>query len=244
MGRLTGKVAIVTGAGGGQGAAEASLFVAEGATVVLTDIDDARGRAVADGLGAAARFMHHDVSSRDDWQIVVEETLSTFGRLDILINNAGVYKPKGFDETDQALMDLHYRVNVLGVFHGMKAVRQALTDVGGGRIVNVASGAGLRGYPGMFAYAASKWAVRGLSKCAAVELAASGIRVNAILPGLIDTPMLGENSEEYMQSLIRFIPIGRLGGSEEIAEAALFLASDASSYVTGAELVVCGGMMA
>ena len=244
MGRLTGKVAIVTGAGGGQGAAEASLFVSEGAKVVLTDIDDARGQAVADGLGAAARFMHHDVSSLDDWQTVVEATLSSFGRLDILINNAGVYKPKGFDETDQALMDLHYRINVLGVFHGMKAVRGVLADVGGGRIVNVASGAGLRGYPGMFAYAASKWAVRGLTKCAAVELAPSGIRVNAILPGLIDTPMLGENSEEYMQTLIRFIPMGRLGGSEEIAEAALFLSSDASSYVTGAELAVCGGMMA
>jgi 3alpha(or 20beta)-hydroxysteroid dehydrogenase len=141
------------------------------------------------------------------------------------------------------LLDLHYRVNVRGVFLGMHTVYQTMIEAGGGAIVNIASGAGARGYPGLFAYAGSKWMARGLTKCAAVDLAKSAVRVNAILPGLIDTPMLGENSPEYLRQLTQMVPMGRLGSAEEVAEAALYLASDAASYVSGAEIAVCGALM-
>ena len=244
MARLKDKVAIITGAASGQGAAEARLFAAEGARVVVTDINEVEGAAVAAEIGEAAIFLRLDVSDEDSWAQVVEATLARFSRIDILINNAGVYRPRLFQETDRALLDLHYKVNVLGVFLGMKAVEAAMLAGGGGTIVNTASGAGARGYPGMLAYATSKWAVRGLSKCAAVDLATSGIRVNTILPGLIDTPMLAENTPEYLEMISKLPPAQRLGTAEEVAEAALYLASDAASYTTGADLAVCGGLMA
>ncbi|HLZ83585.1 MAG TPA: glucose 1-dehydrogenase [Caulobacteraceae bacterium] len=244
MARLKDKVAIITGAASGQGAAEARLFVAEGARVVVTDINETEGAQVAAELGEAAIFLRLDVSEENSWAQVVEQTLARFGRIDILINNAGVYRPRPFQETDKALLDLHYKVNVLGVFLGMKAVEAAMIAGGGGAIVNTSSGAGARGYPGMFAYAGSKWAVRGLSKCAAVDLATSGIRVNTILPGLVDTPMLAENTPEYLEMISKLPPAGRLGTAEEVAEAALYLASDAASYTMGAEIAVCGGLMA
>jgi len=141
-------------------------------------------------------------------------------------------------------LDLHYRINVRGVFLGMEAVYPLMMKVGGGSIVNVASGAGARGYPGVFAYSGSKWMVRGLSHCAALDLAKSKIRVNAILPGLIDTPMLAENSPEFLTQLAQMVPMGRFGTAEEVAEAALYLASDAASYVSGTDLTVCGALMA
>jgi 3alpha(or 20beta)-hydroxysteroid dehydrogenase len=244
MSRLQNKVAIITGAASGQGAAEAKLFAAEGANVVVTDVNGREGRKVAETIGTRALFIHHDVTDAGSWQSVITATLKTFGSIGILINNAGVYKPKPFQETDAALLDFHYRVNVLGVFLGMQAVYPIMLKAGGGAIVNISSGAGARGYPGLFAYAGSKWMVRGLSKCAAVDLAKSQIRVNAILPGLIDTPMLGENSPEYLKQLTQLVPVGRLGSVAEVAEAALYLASDAASYVSGAELTVCGALMA
>jgi 3alpha(or 20beta)-hydroxysteroid dehydrogenase len=244
MNRLQNKVAIITGAASGQGAAEAKLFAAEGAKVVVTDVNDREGRRVAETIGGQALFIHHDVTEVESWQAVISATLKIFGSVGILINNAGVYRPKTFQETDAALLDFHYRVNVLGVFLGMQAVYPIMLKAGGGAIVNISSGAGARGYPGLFAYAGSKWMVRGLSKCAAVDLAKSQIRVNAILPGLIDTPMLGENTPEYLEHLTQLVPVGRLGSVEEVAEAALYLASDAASYVSGAELNVCGALMA
>jgi 3alpha(or 20beta)-hydroxysteroid dehydrogenase len=244
MNRLKDKIAIVTGAAGGQGGAEARLFAAEGARVVLTDLDEQAGQHIAAQIGAAARFVPHDVGDDDSWKRVIQATLDAFGRPTILVNNAGIYKPKTFQETDAALLDLHYRVNVRGVFLGMQAVHPLMREAGGGAIVNIASGAGVRGYPGLFAYAGSKWMVRGLSKCAAVDLAASAIRVNTILPGLIDTPMLGENDPNYLRQLTQLVPMGRLGNAEEVAEAALYLASDAASYVTGAEIAVCGALTA
>ena len=244
MGRLEGKVAIITGAASGQGAAEARLFAAEGAKVVVADRNAEGGEAVAAGIGKSARFIPLDVADEASWSALVKETLAAFGKIDILINNAGVYKPVSFQETDSALMDFHFQVNVFGVFFGMKAVHSAMLANGGGAIVNTSSGAGARGYPGMLAYAASKWAVRGLSKCAAVDLAPSGIRVNVLLPGLIDTPMLASNDPNYLAQISKWPPAQRLGTVEEIAEAALYLASDSASYTMGADLAICGGLMA
>jgi 3alpha(or 20beta)-hydroxysteroid dehydrogenase len=244
MNRLTNKIAIITGAASGQGAAEAKLFAAEGARVVLTDINAREGAAIAARIGSNALFVEHDVSDDSAWKRVIKAAVNAFGAPTVLINNAGVYKPKSFQETDSALLDFHYRVNVRGVFLGMQAVYPLMLEAGGGSIVNIASGAGARGYPGLFAYAGSKWMVRGLSKCAAVDLASSGIRINAILPGLIDTPMLNENSPEYLRQLTQMVPMGRFGTVDEVAEAALYLASDAAAYVSGAELAVCGALMA
>jgi len=244
MGQLQGKVAIITGAASGQGAAEARLFAAEGARVVVADVNAGGGSAVAAAIGDSALFVPLDVADEASWAALVEQTLAAFGKIDILINNAGVYRPMSFQETDAALMDFHFRVNVFGVFLGMQAVHAAMLANGGGAIVNTASGAGARGYPGMFAYAGSKWAVRGLSKCAAVDLAASGIRVNVLLPGLIDTPMLGANDPEYLAQISTWPPAQRLGTVEEVAQAALYLASDAASYTMGADLAICGGLIA
>jgi 3alpha(or 20beta)-hydroxysteroid dehydrogenase len=244
MNRLQNKIAIITGAASGQGAAEAKLFASEGARVVLTDINAREGIRLATEIGPHARFVEHDVGDQSAWERVVQVTLESFGKATVLINNAGVYKPKSFQETDLGLLDIHYRVNVRGVFLGMQAVYPMMLGAGGGSIVNIASGAGARGYPGLFAYAGSKWMVRGLSKCAAVDLAKSGIRVNAILPGLIDTPMLSENSPEHLRQLTQMVPMGRFGTAEEVAEAALYLASDAAAYISGTDLAVCGALMA
>jgi 3alpha(or 20beta)-hydroxysteroid dehydrogenase len=244
MSRLDGKVAIITGAGSGQGAAEARLFASEGARVVVTDINELSAQAVASQIGPQAMALKHDVAEEADWERVAAAALSAFGKVDILINNAGVYKPRPLQETDRALLDLHYRVNVVGVFLGMQAVRRAMQEGGGGSIVNIASGAGVRGYPGMLAYSGSKWMVRGLSHCAAVDLAADKIRVNLILPGIIDTPMLAENPPEVLAQFPNMPPMRRLGTADEVANAVLFLASDEASYVTGTEFSVCGGLMA
>jgi 3alpha(or 20beta)-hydroxysteroid dehydrogenase len=244
MNRLKDKIAIITGAASGQGAAEARLFATEGARVVLTDLNDRAGRSIASQIGAGALFVHHDVSDENSWKSVIDSTLDTFGKPTVLVNNAGIYKPRSFQETDVELLDLHYRVNVRGVFLGMRTVYPLMIEAGGGSIVNIGSGAGARGYPGLFAYAGSKWMVRGLTKCCAVDLAKSAVRVNAILPGLIDTPMLGENNPDYLRQLTQLVPMGRLGSADEVAEAALYLASDAASYVSGAEIAVCGALMA
>jgi 3alpha(or 20beta)-hydroxysteroid dehydrogenase len=227
MTSLQGKVAIITGAVSGQGAAEATLFVDEGANVVITDIGD--GDAVAARLRDRAIFIRHDVGDKTGWADVVKQTFERFGRLDVLVNNAGVYKPRSLVDTDTALWDLHYRVNQLGVFLGMRAVVEAMAGSGGGSIVNISSGVGMKNVPGMFTYATSNWAVRGMSKLAASELAPRGIRVNSIHPGIIDTPMLGENTAERLKMFEDMIPMRRMGTSDEVARLVLFLASDASS---------------
>ena len=237
---LQGKVAIITGAASGQGAAEAKLFAAHGAKVVIADVNPA-GRAIAAELGESALFLHHDVSDEAGWTSVVSHTLDKFGRVDILINNAGVYKPGSLSETDRGLWDLHYRINQLGPFLGMRAVAPAMVKGGGGSIINVSSRAGLGKVPGVFAYASTKWALRGMSQLAALDYAPLGIRVNAIYPGIIDTPMLGENTAEQLEIYKSMIPMRRMGRPEEIAQVALFLASDAASYVTGADISVDGG---
>ena len=240
MGVLDGKVAIITGASRGQGAAEAWLFAAEGARLVLTDVDVA-GAEVADAIGPDALFVEHDVADAAAWDRVMGQALARYDRVDLLVNNAGVYRPQSLQDTDQTLVDFHYRINQLGVFLGMKAAIGPMSAAGGGSIVNISSQAGLAGAPGMFAYAASKWAVRGMTKAAALDLAPLKIRVNSVHPGGIDTPMIAVNDPEAMEGFKAMIPLGRLGTPDEVAQVVLFLASNASSYLTGAEIAVTGG---
>ncbi|OZC83482.1 3-alpha-hydroxysteroid dehydrogenase [Rhodococcus sp. 06-418-1B] len=239
--RLQDKVAIITGAARSMGAEQARLFVAEGARVVIADILDDEGKRLADELGEAARYVHLDVSSEADWDEVVQTTISEFGGVDVLVNNAGVYRRASFEEITAELIDFHYRVNQLGVFFGLKAVYAPMRDRGSGSIVNVSSISGMRALPGHAAYGTTKWAVRGLTKYAATEFGRHGIRVNSTHPGFIDTVMLNENSREVNDSVPDLTPLGRKGTVEELAEVTLFLASDASSYMNGAELTVDGG---
>ena len=238
--RLEGKVAIITGAARGQGANEARRFVAEGARVVVTDLD-ANGHAVADELGASARFVRHDVANEDDWKTVITTAQDEFGKIDILVNNAGVFKPANIVDTTLAAFDLHYRVNTLGVFLGMRAVIPAM-ESGGGSIINISSIAGMRGWPGMIAYGGTKWASRGLTQCAARELAPQRIRVNSIHPGLVNTPMLDDHDPAALEAFVAAVPFGRMGSVDDVAEVVIFLASDLSSYMTGAEIVIDGGL--
>lgn len=240
MGLLNGKVAIVTGAAGGQGEAEARQFVAEGAQVVMTDVSDA-ARAVAEELGPQALFVQHDVASELDWDDVVQATVERFGRVDILVNNAAVYNPQALQDTSPADFERHMRVNQTGAFLGMRAVTAPMARCGGGSIVNIGSGLGLSGTSGNFAYAATKWALRGMTRCAARDLAPLNIRVNAVLPGLVRTTMLDAREPALIEQVAATLPIKRLGLPEEIAKMVLFIASDTSAYMTGAEIVVDGG---
>lgn len=238
---LTDKVAIITGAARSMGATQAELFVREGARVVIADILDDDGKKLADKLGDAASYVRLDVSDAETWQQVVADVMTEHGRLDILVNNAGVYRRAMIEETTLELLDLHYRVNQLGVFLGMQAAFPAMRDSGGGSIVNVSSISGMRALPGHAAYGTTKWAVRGMTKYAATEFGRHGVRVNSTHPGFIDTIMLEENSEELNSTIETVTPLGRRGTVEELAKVTLFLASDESSYINGAELTVDGG---
>jgi 3alpha(or 20beta)-hydroxysteroid dehydrogenase len=242
MGRLDGKVAIITGAAGGLGEAQARLFVAEGAKVVMTDVQDS-GTRVATELGKSAVFLRHDIAEEARWREVVATALSSYGRLDILVNNAAINLSKPMMQTTAADLERSFQVNALGMMLGMQAAFEALKASGKGAIVNIASGAGFRHVPGLFAYSASKWAVRGISGCAAAELGRVGIRVNTVFPGMIRTPMLASNSPEVLAQFEATIPLGRIGRPEEVAQLVTFLASDSASYVNGAEIVIDGGVM-
>ncbi len=248
LGRLSGKVAIVTGAARGQGAAEARLFAAEGARVLLTDLLEEQGRELAAEIGPSALFARQDVSSEPGWEQVVGLALSHFGGLDVLVNNAGiVHYASIFDHSADDYMRV-IRVNQLGVFLGMRAAGAAMGKRGGGSIVNISSIGGLVGVGGAIAYTASKHAVTGMTKVAALELAALNVRVNSIHPGGVDTAMV-EMPDELRAGVrerggMPQIPLARIGLPEEIARAALFLASDESSYCTGTALLVDGGMLA
>lgn len=244
MGILEDKVALITGGSSGQGAAEARLFAAEGASVVIADIDSRLGESVAADLGARALFLYLDVADEPTWQNVVAATTARFGGIDILINNAGVSDDLPFQETDLASYSHIQRVNLLGPFLGMKAVFGPMSG-GGGCIINIGSAAGLRGIAGKFSYGVSKWGLRGLTRYAAHDLAPFNIRVNAILPGIIDTPLMNRSAAAArLKSNLNVVPLHRIGTPMEIAKVALFLASDASSYMTGAEMVVDGGLLA
>jgi 3alpha(or 20beta)-hydroxysteroid dehydrogenase len=242
LGRLDGKVAIVTGAARGMGAAEATLFAEEGAFVVLADINDGEGIALSDSLGECSEYIHHDVGDEGSWAELVKHVEEAHGSVDVLINNAGISRAGKLQDLNWDDFDLMVRVNQRGVLLGMQAVIEPMRRAGRGSIVNVASVAAVRGEPDLIAYTGTKFAVRGMTQVAAAELAPDNIRVNVLLPGCIDTPMHQQNSADRQEWLTRRIPLRRFGDGREVAEMAMFLASDASSYITGSDFTVDGGI--
>jgi cyclopentanol dehydrogenase len=247
MGRLDGKVALITGAARGQGETEGRLFAQEGAKVVLTDVLVEAGERVAASIragGGEAMFIRLDVSSPDEWTEVVRHTVQTYSRLDILVNNAGIAQRAGLLETREADWDRLMDINLKGVFLGMQYAIPAMLASGGGSVINISSTSGIVGFPGGTAYHSAKGGVRLLTKATAAEFAKQGVRVNSIHPGLIETPMTDNMAAEREALLLDRTPMGRKGTPSEIAYGALFLASDESSFMTGAELVIDGGMTA
>lgn len=247
MGRVSGKTVIVTGASQGMGEAHARAFVREGAKVVLTDINVERGRAIAAELGSNAVFARHDVRKRDEWTSVVAETEARFGLVNILINNAGIIGPVAeLTKLSEADFLNVCAVNQLGVFLGMQAVIPSMQKAGGGSIVNVSSIAGMVGLKASpnLAYAASKFAVRGMTKLAAVEHGKDKIRVNSVHPGYIKTPMMVAATDEEGGGAAVDIPLGRFADPEEVSNLMLFLGSDESSFISGHEHVIDGAMLA
>jgi 3alpha(or 20beta)-hydroxysteroid dehydrogenase len=245
--RLEEKVAIITGSAGGIGTAAARRLNEEGALLLLTDANADGARRLAEELGDRAMSHEHDVTSELDWQAVVSSALQTHGRIDILLNNAGVFLAAPLTETSLDDFTRVIDVNVVGVFLGMRSVAGTMSAQRAGSIINVSSVAGLTGSPYLTAYGASKWAVRGMTKGVAKELAQFGVRVNSLHPGQIDTEMNSrqrEKTPELIDKLIKGIPLRRIGTPEEIAHAVVYLASDESIYTTGSELVVDGGTTA
>lgn len=235
---LDGRTVLITGAGRGQGAAEARLFAGAGARVVLTDVREEEGREVAASLGEQGVFVRHDVTDADSWASAVAAAVGAFGRLDVLVNNAALWRTASVEDETYENFEALLRVNLLGPFLGIQAVLPALKEAGGGSIVNVSSTAGLVGIPGHAAYGSTKFGLRGLTRSSALDLAKYRIRVNSVHPGAVDTPMVAAASAGRDWS---HLPLGRMGRPEEVGELVLFLASDASSYVTGAEFTVDGG---
>jgi 3alpha(or 20beta)-hydroxysteroid dehydrogenase len=245
-GRLAGKVAIITGAARGQGAAEGRRFAEEGAKVVLTDVLDTDTKAVAQEIGdtgGTALAVAHDVTSEADWAKVVAAATEAFGGVDILVNNAAIYWTRPLVDEPVADFERLLRVNLVGALLGLQAVVPAMKARGGGSIVNISSRAGASGMFGHGAYGMSKWGLRGMTQTAAIELGPFAIRVNAVLPGSIDTAMLPVAKEDFGERFAD-LPLGRVGTADEVAQAVLFLASDESSYLTGSELRVDGGLAA
>ena len=247
MGRLDGKVALITGAARGQGESEARLFAREGARVVVADVLVDEGQRVASSIvasGAEAIFVKLDVTDPDEWTEIVRHTVQTYQRLDILLNNAGIAQRHGLQDTSPEEWDRVMAINARGVFLGMKYTIPAMLQNGGGSVINVSSTSGLVGFPGGTAYHSAKGAVRLLTKATAAEYAKQGVRVNSIHPGIIETPMTVNMAPERLQAIVDRTPMGRRGTPMEIAYGALFLASDESSFMTGAELVIDGGFTA
>lgn len=245
--RLEGKVALITGAARGMGASHARHFVEEGAKVIVTDLNEEAGSALAEELGSNALFVKHDVTKADSWREVVEKGTSAFGPINVLVNNAGVLGPIA---TTTELSEEDYlkvcTVNQHGVFLGMKAVIPSMLEAGVGSIVNISSLAGMvanYGFPSL-AYVGSKFAVRGMTKATAVEFGRKNIRANSVHPGFINTPMMVEATDESGGDALEQIPLGRLAEASEVSNLVLFLASDESSYITGAEHLIDAGMSA
>ena len=247
--RLDNKVALITGGARGMGAAEARLLSKEGSKVVIGDVLDADGErleAEINETGGQCRFVHLDVTSQREWVSAIEETVSTFGKIDILVNNAGIYRVNNILDTSTEEWDQVMDINAKGVFLGSKAVIPYMKQNGGGSIVNISSVAGLVGNRMSSAYTASKGAVRLFTKSTAIQYAGDAIRANSAHPGTIESPMTEQLLEDpsYRDDRMRRTPIGRLGKPEDVAFGVLYLASDESSFVTGAELVIDGGRTA
>jgi 3alpha(or 20beta)-hydroxysteroid dehydrogenase len=241
VGRVDGKVALISGGARGMGAEHARLLAAEGAKVVIGDILDDEGKALADEINAsgdAARYVHLDVTQPDQWDAAVATATGEFGKLNVLVNNAGIVALGQLKNFDLGKWQKVIDVNLTGTFLGMRVAVEPMTAAGGGSIINVSSIEGLRGAPAVHPYVASKWAVRGLAKSAALELAPHNIRVNSVHPGFIRTPMTANLPEDLVT-----IPLGRPGEAREVSTFVLFLASDESSYATGTEFVMDGGLV-
>ncbi|MBX6419459.1 MAG: glucose 1-dehydrogenase [Nevskia sp.] len=245
MGRLQDKVAIVTGGARGMGAATARVFVAEGAKVAIADVLDEPGERLARELGTRALFQHHDVSDEASWSRLIEVVEARLGPIDVLVNNAGVLLFKTIAETSRAEFERVLGVNLIGCFLGTRLVGARLVTRRRGAIVNVSSVDGMKAANGLGAYCASKWAVRGFTKVAAMEFGHRGVRVNSVHPGGIDTAMGNPYAEPKAEVNKRYamVPLQRVGEPEEVARVSLFLASDEASYLNGAEIAVDGGML-
>jgi 3alpha(or 20beta)-hydroxysteroid dehydrogenase len=238
MGRVDGKVVLISGGAQGMGAAHAKMLVGEGAKVVIGDILDEQGEALAAELGDAVRYVHLDVTEADQWDAAVATAVEAFGTLNVLVNNAAIVALGKIGQFDMAKWQKVIDVNLTGTFLGMQAVVEQMKAAGGGSIINVSSIEGLRGAPMVHPYVASKWAVRGLAKSAAIELGKFKIRVNSVHPGFIRTPMT-----KYFPDDLVTAPLGRPGQPEEVSPFVVFLASDESSFATGAEFVIDGGLI-
>jgi 3alpha(or 20beta)-hydroxysteroid dehydrogenase len=237
MGRLTGKVALISGGARGMGAAHAKALVAEDARVVLGDILDEEGATLAKELGDSAAYVHLDVREPEQWQAAVAEAVDRFGSLNVLVNNAGIVNGNRLVDFELSEWQRIIDINLTGTFLGMRAATPAMIEAGGGSVVNISSVEGMRGSPGLHGYTATKFAVRGLTKSTALELAQHGIRVNSIHPGLIRTPMTEGIPADFLQ-----IPLGRAADPSEVSALVTYLASDESSYSTGAEFIIDGGL--
>ncbi|MBU3061834.1 glucose 1-dehydrogenase [Nocardia sp. NEAU-G5] len=243
-GRLAGRVALITGAASGMGASHARAFVAEGASVMLADIADDAGKLLADELGERAAYVHLDVTSAEEWAAAVSATVERFGLLNVLVNNAGLLDGGPLGTYTEKQWDRVLSVNLTGPFLGLSAARDALVAARPAAVVNISSAAGMQGVSGMHAYTASKFGVRGLTKSAALELAPHGVRVNSVHPGGIATPMIGAMAGQVPDIDRTANTVGRLGVPEEVSDLVVFLASQESSYCTGSEFVVDGGLTA
>ena len=247
MGRLSGKVAIVTGAARGMGESHARTFVREGAKVVMTDLRADAGRALQQELGETSLFIEQDATDFAQWEMVVQQAEAAFGPVDVLVNNAGILgaMARTADLTEKDYLAV-CAINQHSVFYGMRAVLPSMLKAGHGSIVNISSIAGIAanyGFPSL-AYVASKFAVRGMTKATAIEYGPHNIRVNSVHPGFIQTPMMVEATDEEGGDALSLIPLGRIADPQEVSNLVLFLASDESSYITGSEHLVDAGMLA
>lgn len=243
MTRLLNKVAIITGAAQGMGEIHAREFIQQGAKVVLTDINTEKGQALAQELGENALFIQHNVASEEDWNKVTHKTEEHFGPVNILVNNAGITFAKSILNTSLEDYRRIVDINQVSVFLGIKAVLPSMQKTGGGSIVNISSINGIVG--GTVGYTDTKFAVRGMTKAAALECAAMNIRVNSVHPGVIETPMIMQpDTKDAVEAIAQTIPLKRIAKPQEVTNMVLFLASDESSYCTGAEFIIDGGMTA
>ncbi|MFD2762029.1 glucose 1-dehydrogenase [Lentibacillus juripiscarius] len=243
MDRLTGKVAIITGAARGMGASHARKFISEGAKVVIADIIEDEGKSLAEELGDNATFFKLDVTNKDNWESVVAATEEAFGPVNVLVNNAGISMNKSIDDITEEDYRKIIDINQVSVFLGMKAIIPSIRKADGGSIVNISSMNGIIG--GAIGYTDTKFAVRGSTKAAALDLSHEGIRVNSVHPGVTETPMIAQgDSKDVIQEFAKHIPNKRIAKPEEVSNLVCFLASDESSYSTGSEFVVDGGLTA